>query len=81
METSPTLHRQFSWSRHYYPGGSPAPFKKFTRSQSVVEMPTFTEKPEKGAAEQLSRTSSRSSLNPIPEYAAIEMWTEINEVC
>ena len=49
---------------------------------------TFTENPEKGAAEQLSRTPSRASLNPIAEDLAKERWTdsnntrqERNEVC
>ena len=78
LEASPTLRRQYNLSRHYYPRGSPAPFRKFARSKSLVELPTFTENPEKGAAEQLSRTPSRASLNPIAEDLAEERWTDSN---
>ena len=63
LEPSPTLHRQRSLSRSRLPEGSPV----LMRSQSLVELPTFTVKPEEGAAEQLSRTPSKTSLKTIAE--------------
>ena len=55
LQASPTLHRQRSLSHTYRSEGSPVRSKKLMRSQSLVELPTFTNKPEKGAAERISR--------------------------
>ena len=55
-------------------------------SQGMVQLPIFTDKPEKGAAVQLSRTPSKNSLNTIAEditahnVALNGVGREINEV-
>ena len=58
---------QYRLSRPYHLTGSPVSSKKSTRSQSLVEIPAFTENPANGAAKLSSRIRSRTSLKDITE--------------
>ena len=77
---SPALLRTRSVSLSGDSGRSPVDTRVHTRSKSLVDLPSFILNPQKGAAEQLSHTPSRTSLNTIGDFSLDKEITK-NMVC
>ena len=80
LGSSLKLRRQFRLSHPYHLGGSTIRSKKSIHSQSLVEIPAFTENPANGAAKLSSRTRSRTSLKditkgkePVPSQSLVQI--------